>query len=201
MQNKSANWFKQVAQRAETLGQQRLRVGVTGLSGAGKTTFITSLINQLENHGKGLLARRAPFDRLESVRWQRENVEQPFPYLDALAALSSAPARWPDSTSDLSRVVIDLRFRPQGLLRRVQPVRQVRIDILDYPGEWLLDLPLYHVGGLGVVVRCALAGATLNVTGEGDDLMVNDAGLVCGGVKTSNAVVYMIDTVLMPPAS
>ena len=95
MQNKSANWFKQVAQRAETLGQQRLRVGVTGLSGAGKTTFITSLINQLENHGKGLLARRAPFDRLESVRWQRENVEQPFPYLDALAALSSAPARWP----------------------------------------------------------------------------------------------------------
>ncbi|MCG7583144.1 MULTISPECIES: fasciclin domain-containing protein [Mycolicibacterium] len=44
-------------------------------------------------------------------------------------------------------------------------------------------------------------GATLNVTGEGDDLMVNDAGLVCGGVKTSNAVVYMIDTVLMPPAS
>ena len=145
MQNKSANWFKQVAQRAETLGQQRLRVGVTGLSGAGKTTFITSLINQLENHGKGLLARRAPFDRLESVRWQRENVEQPFPYLDALAALSSAPARWPDSTSDLTRVVIDLRFRPQGLLRRVQPVRQVRIDILDYPGEWLLDLPLLQL--------------------------------------------------------
>lgn len=44
-------------------------------------------------------------------------------------------------------------------------------------------------------------GATLNVTGEGDDLMVNDAGLVCGGVQTANATVYMIDTVLMPPAN
>lgn len=145
MQNKSANWFKQVAQRAEGLVQQRLRIGVTGLSGAGKTTFITSLINQLENHSKGLLARRAPFDRLESVRWQREGVDQPFPYLESLAALSANPARWPDSTADLSRVVIDLRFRPQGLLRKVQPAKQLRLEILDYPGEWLLDLPLLQL--------------------------------------------------------
>ncbi|WNG89560.1 fasciclin domain-containing protein [Mycobacterium sp. ITM-2016-00317] len=42
-------------------------------------------------------------------------------------------------------------------------------------------------------------GAPLTVIGAGDDLKVNDAGLVCGGVKTANATVYMIDTVLMPP--
>jgi len=30
---------------------------------------------------------------------------------------------------------------------------------------------------------------------------INDAGLVCGGVHTANATVYMIDTVLVPPAS
>lgn len=36
------------------------------------------------------------------------------------------------------------------------------------PGDrWLLDLPLYHVGGLGVVVRCALAGAVLTVPERG----------------------------------
>jgi uncharacterized surface protein with fasciclin (FAS1) repeats len=44
-----------------------------------------------------------------------------------------------------------------------------------------------------------LQGATLTVTGQGDALKVNDAGLVCGGVHTANATVYMIDTVLMPP--
>ena len=44
-------------------------------------------------------------------------------------------------------------------------------------------------------------GADVTVTGEGNGLKVNDAGLVCGGVSTSNAQVYMIDTVLMPPAS
>jgi uncharacterized surface protein with fasciclin (FAS1) repeats len=44
-------------------------------------------------------------------------------------------------------------------------------------------------------------GAELTVTGEGNGLKVNDASLVCGGVSTANAQVYMIDTVLMPPAS
>ena len=41
----------------------------------------------------------------------------------------------------------------------------------------------------------------MTVTGSGDALKVNDSGLVCGGVKTANATVYMIDTVLMPPAA
>ena len=44
-------------------------------------------------------------------------------------------------------------------------------------------------------------GAEVTVTGEGNGLKVNDAGLVCGGVSTANAQVYMIDTVLMPPAA
>ncbi len=44
-------------------------------------------------------------------------------------------------------------------------------------------------------------GAQLKVTGSGNDLMVNDAGVVCGGIKTANATLYLIDTVLMPPAA
>lgn len=43
-------------------------------------------------------------------------------------------------------------------------------------------------------------GADLTVTGAPDHLMVNNASVVCGGVKTANATVYLIDTVLMPPA-
>jgi uncharacterized surface protein with fasciclin (FAS1) repeats len=45
----------------------------------------------------------------------------------------------------------------------------------------------------------SVQGAPVNVTGAGNGLKVNNAGLVCGGVPTSNAQVYMIDTVLMPP--
>jgi len=46
----------------------------------------------------------------------------------------------------------------------------------------------------------SVQGAPVNVTGSGNGLKVNNAGLVCGGVPTANAQVYMIDTVLMPPA-
>lgn len=43
-------------------------------------------------------------------------------------------------------------------------------------------------------------GESVEVSGSGDELMVNDANVVCGGVQTANATVYMIDSVLMPPA-
>ncbi len=43
-------------------------------------------------------------------------------------------------------------------------------------------------------------GATLKVTGSGDSLKVNGAAVICGGVPTANATVYLIDTVLQPSA-
>ena len=51
-----------------------------------------------------------------------------------------------------------------------------------------------------VGTKTTVEGATVTVTGSGDDLKVNDASVVCGGVHTANATVYLIDTVLMPPA-
>jgi uncharacterized surface protein with fasciclin (FAS1) repeats len=44
-------------------------------------------------------------------------------------------------------------------------------------------------------------GATLTVTGSGDALQVNGAAVICGGVQTKNATVYLIDQVLTPPAA
>ncbi|MGI9085774.1 MAG: fasciclin domain-containing protein [Aeromicrobium sp.] len=45
-------------------------------------------------------------------------------------------------------------------------------------------------------------GADLEVTGEGDTITVggDSAKVICGGVKTANATVYLIDSVLMPPS-
>lgn len=44
-------------------------------------------------------------------------------------------------------------------------------------------------------------GQTVDVTGTADNLKVNGAQVICGGVKTANATVYLIDGVLTPPAS
>ena len=40
----------------------------------------------------------------------------------------------------------------------------------------------------------------VDVTGSADSLKVNDANVICGGVHTANATVYLIDSVLMPTA-
>lgn len=81
------------------------------------------------------------------------------------------------------------------------------IETLKTDTDLLTSILTYHVvEGQASPAQVAgdhatLQGANVTVTGEGEGLKVNDAGLVCGGVKTANATVYMIDTVLMPPAA
>jgi uncharacterized surface protein with fasciclin (FAS1) repeats len=41
-------------------------------------------------------------------------------------------------------------------------------------------------------------GGSVTVTGTKDALKVDDASVICGGVKTANATVYLVDSVLMP---
>jgi uncharacterized surface protein with fasciclin (FAS1) repeats len=47
--------------------------------------------------------------------------------------------------------------------------------------------------------QTTVQGDAVEVTGSGDDLKVNDANVICGGVQTANATVYLIDSVLTPP--
>lgn len=46
--------------------------------------------------------------------------------------------------------------------------------------------------------QTTVQGGDVEVTGEGDSLKVNDANVICGGVQTANATVYLIDSVLTP---
>ena len=46
-----------------------------------------------------------------------------------------------------------------------------------------------------------LKDGTVSVTGSDAGLKFNGSGLVCGGMRTANAVVYMVDTVMTPPSS
>lgn len=80
------------------------------------------------------------------------------------------------------------------------------IETLGTDAALLTSILTYHVIP-GQIAPDAIAGeqttvqgGTVNVTGEGESLMFNDSALVCGGVQTANATVYMVDTVMMPPA-
>ncbi len=81
------------------------------------------------------------------------------------------------------------------------------IETLKTDSDLLTSILTYHVvAGQASPAQVAgdhktVQGGTVTVTGEGEGIKVNGAGLVCGGVSTANATVYMIDTVLMPPAA
>jgi len=79
------------------------------------------------------------------------------------------------------------------------------IEALKTDTATLSSILTYHVVP-GQIEPAAIAGthttvqgADLEVTGSGDSWMVNDANVICGGVQTANATVYLIDAVLMPP--
>ena len=65
-----------------------------------------------------------------------------FEYEAHMAALTGQTPSWPESTRAISELRISLKVRPNGLLAGLQGPRTIHLDIVDYPGEWLLDLGL-----------------------------------------------------------
>jgi len=129
---------------SETLFEPVIRLGVTGLSRAGKTVFITSLVANLMDRGRmpGLLAASEGRISAAFLQPQPDDTVPRFDYETHLAALTSPEPRWPDSTRAVSELRLSLRVRPAGLLSGLSGPRTVHLDIVDYPGEWLLDLGL-----------------------------------------------------------
>jgi uncharacterized surface protein with fasciclin (FAS1) repeats len=80
----------------------------------------------------------------------------------------------------------------------------VTIGTLKTDSALLTRILTYHVvpGQLSpdqvVGQQTTVEKGMVEVTGSGDALKVNDANVICGGVHTANATVYLIDSVLMP---
>jgi predicted YcjX-like family ATPase len=122
----------------EGLFNPTVRLGITGLSRAGKTVFITALVHGLIRGGRFPVFEALANGRIAGARLapQPDDVVPRFDYESHLRALLDE-RRWPESTRQISelRVVIDYQSANGAL-------RTLTLDIVDYPGEWLLDLPL-----------------------------------------------------------
>ncbi|MEM6944359.1 MAG: YcjX family protein, partial [Pseudomonadota bacterium] len=129
-----------------------LRLGVTGLSGAGKSVFITALVASLLSRERLRRMPAAAEGRITGavLRPQPDPNVPRFPYETHRALLQGRPPEWPVSTRAVSQVRIALRVRPTGFADALfgmlsEPLlgpRTLNLDVTDYPGEWLLDLPL-----------------------------------------------------------
>lgn len=127
-----------------------LRLAVTGLSRSGKTAFITSLIDQLlhvNQAGNPHLHLFAPARNGQIISVKR--VEQGdltiprFEYDKNRQSFEANPPYWPNSTTGISEIRLAIRYQCQhSLLRHIKETSTLYLDIFDYPGEWLLDLPL-----------------------------------------------------------
>jgi len=129
---------------------QHVNLAVTGLSRSGKTAFISSLVNQLINEGsqskldffnpvhqgRFVAAKRVPQKHLHIGR---------FEYEKSLAAFSQSPPVWPEPTHGISELRLAIRYQPQdSFLKYTTDSATLFVDITDYPGEWLLDLPILN---------------------------------------------------------
>lgn len=126
-------------------------LAVTGLSGAGKTVFVTSLVQNLlraggsEHRSGGSLEAFLPFKNgaLRSVMLPPSgHRNRPrFPFEECLGALASETPSWPKRTGVVSEIELRLQFGRTSN-REDKAVANVTLRVVDYPGEWLLDLPL-----------------------------------------------------------
>jgi len=129
---------------AAPFADSSVRLGVTGLSRAGKTVFITALVANLMNRGRmqGLRAAGDGTIRAAFLQPQPDDTLARFDYENHLAALTGPDAHWPDGTRAISQLRLSFRIQPMGFFGRWRGARTLHLDIIDYPGEWLLDIPL-----------------------------------------------------------
>jgi hypothetical protein len=117
-----------------------VRLGVTGLSRAGKTVFITALIHGLTRGGRFPVFEPFATGRIARARLepQPDDAVPRFDYENHLRSLVTE-RRWPNSTVDISELRLVIEYQRQNGADRT-----LTLDIVDYPGEWLLDLPLLN---------------------------------------------------------
>ena len=124
-----------------------IRIGVTGLARAGKTAFLTSVAANLLALGAGRPVLPALSARLRgripkvSLAPAGAATLPRFDVAAHLAALAQDPPAWPARTDAASLLALDVSIPRTGLASALPPFT-VRLEFLDYPGEWLLDLPL-----------------------------------------------------------
>ncbi|WP_419912813.1 YcjX family protein [Hoeflea sp.] len=129
--------------RAGDLLRPTMRFGVTGLSRAGKTVFITALVHNLIHGGRLPLFKAQQSGRIASayLEPQPDDGVPRFQYEDHVRALVD-DRLWPQSTRAISELRLTIEYESASAWNRLLSSGKLSIDIVDYPGEWLLDLPL-----------------------------------------------------------
>lgn len=132
---------------------KKIKLGVTGFSRTGKTVFIGSLAHALltcdawkNKKGQGPLAQFTPFElgqfNCASIRDDVHSDLPQFPFRKVRDSLMYEHAQWPEPTDGISHLVLDLLYQKKGMIDFFDRESSLQLELVDYPGEWLVDLPM-----------------------------------------------------------
>jgi predicted YcjX-like family ATPase len=123
------------------LVQPNIRLGITGLARSGKTVFTTALVHHLMRLTPLPAFRPAAEGRIRRARLahQPDDDVPRFPYEANLETMVAARL-WPRSTTQIAELRLEIDYERASRWR--SGPAKLSIDIVDYPGEWLLDLAL-----------------------------------------------------------
>ncbi len=132
-----------LADRARDITDPSIRLGVTGLSRAGKTVFITALVQALLNRSRMPMFQAMQSGRISKVHLdpQPDDAVPRFQYEDHIVDMVEKRI-WPQSTRAISELRVTIHYDSASGWNRMFRPGKLSLDIVDYPGEWLLDLPL-----------------------------------------------------------
>ncbi len=133
---------RSLAEGIAGLASPTLRVGVTGLSRSGKTVFITALVHALMRQARLPVFRAMAEGRIikAELAHQPDDAVPRFSYEDHLAALTGPDRHWPESTRRIAELRLTVTYESREAW--TSGPHALTLDIVDYPGEWLLDLGL-----------------------------------------------------------
>src|SRR5215204_2439004 len=128
--------FDNVLDAATGGGTPTVRLGITGLSRAGKTVFITALVHNLIHGGRLPLFEAFASGRLAAARLEPQP-DDAVPRFDYERHVRDLVERrvWPQSTRRVSELRVTIDYESASGLKRAIGRGRLHLDIVDYPGE------------------------------------------------------------------
>jgi len=140
LKNNLEDIVKRYTSTIKNLKLNNIKIAVTGLSRAGKSVFLTSLIDQLlhQDRIEGISLSNQAFK--VTLKAPSSSVKR-FDYYTLIDRLKNEHI-WPKGTDEISHTILEIESKSRFSF---MDNSKFNIELIDYPGEWLLDLSLLNI--------------------------------------------------------
>ena len=132
-------------QISDTVFGAPIRLGVTGLAHSCKSVLISEMVSNMLEGGGRMPQLSAVVQGLVVISFlqpQKDDTVARFDYEQNIDLLKAPSPAWSKNVRRMSQLRISLRIRSANIISSLLWARVQHINLIDYPGEWILDLGL-----------------------------------------------------------